>query len=29
MAAAIVLAGATMELSIVWNTADVLMGLMA
>ena len=25
----IVLAGATMEFSIVWNTADVLMGLMA
>jgi len=29
IAAAIVLAGATMEFSIVWNTADVLMGLMA
>lgn len=29
IASAIVLAGATMEFSIVWNTADVLMGLMA
>ena len=29
MAALIVLAGATMEFGLVWNTADVLMGLMA